>query len=98
MPCIQTLGHMGQVLQWQQYAYLRDNTEVLLAESETTYEFIEKMIQTASRPFRSKRIHIGMDEVFFFREAKTIESRKINIVGCLGSWCWRRSVSSIIWI
>lgn len=65
MPCIQTLGHMGQVLQWQQYAHLRDNTEVLLPESEATYEFIEKMIQTASRPFRSKRIHIGMDEVSF---------------------------------
>lgn len=63
MPCIQTLGHMGQVLQWQQYAHLRDNTEVLLSESEATYEFIEKMIQAASRPFRSKRIHIGMDEV-----------------------------------
>lgn len=54
---------MGQVLQWQQYAHLRDNTEVLLSESEATYDFIEKMIQAASRPFRSKRIHIGMDEV-----------------------------------
>lgn len=53
---------MGQVLQWHQYAYLRDNTEVLLPESELTYDFIEKMIQAASRPFRSKRIHIGMDE------------------------------------
>jgi N-acetyl-beta-hexosaminidase len=62
IPCIQTLGHMGQVLQWQQYAYLRDNTEVLLPESEHTYDFIEKMIQAACRPFRSKRIHIGMDE------------------------------------
>ncbi|CEP14685.1 hypothetical protein [Parasitella parasitica] len=62
MPCIQTLGHMGQVLQWQQYFYLRDNTEVLLAESEPTYDFIEKMILAATRPFRSKRIHIGMDE------------------------------------
>lgn len=53
---------MGQVLQWQQYSYLRDNTEVLLSESEPTYDFIEKMVQTATRPFRSKRIHIGMDE------------------------------------
>ncbi|KAI9472138.1 MAG: glycoside hydrolase superfamily [Benjaminiella poitrasii] len=62
VPCIQTLGHMGQALQWQQYAHLRDNMEVLLPESEATYEFIEKMIQAISRPFRSKRIHIGMDE------------------------------------
>ncbi|KAI8098093.1 glycoside hydrolase superfamily [Gilbertella persicaria] len=62
IPCIQTLGHMGQVLQWQHYAHLRDNTEVLLAESEPTYDFIEKMVLAASGPFRSKRIHIGMDE------------------------------------
>lgn len=63
MPCIQTLGHMGQMLQWPEYAHLRDNTEVFLAESEATYEFLEKLIQTISSPFRSKRIHIGMDEV-----------------------------------
>ncbi|ORE04390.1 glycoside hydrolase [Rhizopus microsporus var. microsporus] len=62
IPCIQTLGHMGQVLQWQQYAHLRDNFEVLLPESEPTYDFIEKLIVSAARPFRSKRIHIGMDE------------------------------------
>ncbi|KAI8138280.1 glycoside hydrolase superfamily [Fennellomyces sp. T-0311] len=62
VPCIQTLGHLGQILQWPHYAYLRDNTEVLLAESEATYEFIEKIIKTAASPFRSKRIHLGMDE------------------------------------
>lgn len=70
VPCIQTLGHLGQVLQWQHYAYLRDNSEVLLAESETTYEFIEKMIQSASRPFRSKRIHVGMDEAYGVGESR----------------------------
>ncbi|KAI8974293.1 glycoside hydrolase superfamily [Pilobolus umbonatus] len=62
IPCIQTLGHMGQILRWQHYTGLRDTMEVLLPEAETTYEFIEKMIQTISRPFRSTRIHIGMDE------------------------------------
>lgn len=54
---------MGQILRWQQFAHLRDNFEVLLPEDETTYEFIEKLIQSTSRQFRSKRIHIGMDEV-----------------------------------
>ncbi|KAI8644970.1 glycoside hydrolase superfamily [Parasitella parasitica] len=73
MPCIQTLGHLGQVLQWQQYSYLRDNSEVLLAESEPTYDFIEKMIQTATRPFRSKRIHIGMDEAHGVGEGRYIQ-------------------------
>lgn len=51
------------MLQWPQYAHLRDNFEVLLAEYEPTYDFIEKLIIAATTPFRSKRIHLGMDEV-----------------------------------
>ncbi|GAA5981366.1 hypothetical protein JCM11641_005296 [Rhodosporidiobolus odoratus] len=41
--CIQTLGHLGQMLQWPKYAHLRDTAEVLLADSEETYQFIEKV-------------------------------------------------------
>ena len=62
IPCIQTLGHLGQVLQWPQYVSMRDTSEVLLAESEQTYEMLDKMITHITRPFRSKRIHLGMDE------------------------------------
>jgi hypothetical protein len=62
IPCIQTLGHMEQVLQWDPYFHLRDTPNVLLADSEPTYDFIRKMIRAASGSLRSKRIHIGMDE------------------------------------
>lgn len=62
VPCIQTLGHLGQVLQWPRFLAMRDTTEVLLAELPETYELLEKMISTATRPFRSKRIHLGQDE------------------------------------
>ncbi|MES2309786.1 MAG: beta-N-acetylhexosaminidase [Verrucomicrobiota bacterium] len=61
-PCIQTLGHMEQMFQWLEYKDLMDVDGVLLAEDEKTYKFIEKLITTASSAFRSKRIHIGMDE------------------------------------
>lgn len=64
IPCIQTLGHMSMVLKWPEYSYLSDNEHVLLAGEEKTYEFIEKMIQAATAPLRSKRIHIGMDEAW----------------------------------
>lgn len=60
--CIQTLGHMGQVLQWPAYAGYLDTPSILLAGEEKTYALIEKMIRAASTPFRSRRIHIGMDE------------------------------------
>ncbi|MBI3832313.1 MAG: beta-N-acetylhexosaminidase [Planctomycetes bacterium] len=61
-PCIQTLGHLEQILQWPAYAKLKDAGGVLIAGDEATYALLEKMIRTASAPFRSKRIHIGMDE------------------------------------
>lgn len=41
--CIQTLGHLGQMLQWPKYGTLRDTAEVLLAEYSETYNFIEKV-------------------------------------------------------
>ncbi|KAI9102465.1 glycoside hydrolase superfamily [Phlyctochytrium arcticum] len=61
-PCIQTLGHLGQVLQWPRFASVRDTHEVILAGSEETYQLIEKMLRAATKPLQSKRIHIGMDE------------------------------------
>ncbi len=61
-PCIQTLAHLEQILQWPAYFSYRDTEGVLLAEEEKTYELVEKMIRAASAPFRSKRIHLGMDE------------------------------------
>jgi len=69
-PCIQTLGHLGQILQWPYYANVRDTSEVLLVEYEETYQLIEKMIKTITKPFRSKLIHIGMDEAHGLGEGR----------------------------
>ncbi|KDN49945.1 glycoside hydrolase family 20 protein [Tilletiaria anomala UBC 951] len=62
IPCIQTLGHLGQMLQWPRFVNLRDTTEVLLAEWPETYVMLEKMIAAATSPFRTKKVHLGMDE------------------------------------
>ncbi|MCE5169143.1 beta-N-acetylhexosaminidase [Paenibacillus profundus] len=64
VPCIQTLGHLAQALKWDYADELRDTEDVLLAGSEETYRFIEDMIVAVTKPLRSKRIHIGMDEAF----------------------------------
>lgn len=61
-PCVQTLGHLNRALHWPALHYLQDNDEVLLADSEETYEFIKQILTAASAPYTSKRIHIGMDE------------------------------------
>lgn len=63
-PCIQVLGHLKRVLHWPAFHRLRDNAEVLLADQDETYEVIEQMLRAASAPFRSRRIHIGMDEAY----------------------------------
>lgn len=62
IPCIECYGHMGHYLFWREAAPMRDTMSVLLAREEATFAFVEEMIKTASECFRSKRIHIGMDE------------------------------------
>ena len=63
VPCIQTLGHLEQILKWRRgYADVRDTSSVVLVDEPKTYELIEKMISFWSQAVRSMRIHIGMDE------------------------------------
>lgn len=62
IPCIQTLAHLAAVLKWECAKELRDTEDILLVDSEQTYVFIQEIIQSAAAPFRSKNIHIGMDE------------------------------------
>lgn len=62
IPCIQTLAHLSAALKWRYANSMKDTEDILLVGSEETYAFVEEMITSASAPFRSKRIHIGMDE------------------------------------
>lgn len=62
IPCIQTLGHLNRVLHWPAMARYADNGEVLLADEPETYRLLERMITAASAPYRTRRIHLGMDE------------------------------------
>jgi hexosaminidase len=62
IPCMQTLAHLTTVLQWPAYAAMKDDDTTLLVGNEKVYEFVERLVVAASEPFRSKRIHIGMDE------------------------------------
>lgn len=62
IPCIQTLAHLHTALRWRAHAELRDTEDILLADSEEVYRLIENMIRTVSACFRSRKIHLGMDE------------------------------------
>lgn len=64
IPCIQTLAHLVDVLKWNVYDDIRENDVCLLVGEEKTYAFLRDLLTAASRPFRSRRIHIGMDEAY----------------------------------
>lgn len=62
IPCIQTLAHIRTTLRWSAYWEYRDSEDVLLVGDPRTYEMIDGMLKTVSSCFRSRRVHIGMDE------------------------------------
>lgn len=64
IPCMQTLGHLETALRWAEYGDIKENDSVLLVGEEKTYAFIEKMLDAASKPFRTNKIHIGLDEAW----------------------------------
>lgn len=64
IPCCQTLAHMPDALRWDVFSKIRDYDACLLVGKDETYRFIEDLIVAASRPFRSKKINICMDEAW----------------------------------
>ncbi len=64
VPCIQTLGHLDRVVHWPAYRHVRENEGVIEPDQEDTYRIIEEFLRAASAPFRSRRIHLGMDEAY----------------------------------
>ena len=64
IPCIQILAHLPDALRWNVYSDIRDYEECLLVGEPKTYKFIEDLITSAVKPFRTKRINVCMDEAF----------------------------------
>jgi hypothetical protein len=62
IPCIQTLGHLEQPLNWSAYDKIKDTASVMFVDKTETYAIIDKMLEFWSGAVRSRRIHIGMDE------------------------------------
>ncbi|TLS37214.1 beta-N-acetylhexosaminidase [Pseudalkalibacillus caeni] len=65
IPSIQTLAHLTTFLRWDSNAEIMDTPDILLAGSPNTYRLIEQMISAVMEPFRTSRLHLGMDEAHF---------------------------------
>ena len=65
IPCIQTLAHLEEFLKWDEPRdkYI-DIDNILCVNIDETRELINQMFKTLSSCFRSKRIHVGMDEAY----------------------------------
>ncbi|ERL65726.1 beta-N-acetylhexosaminidase [Schleiferilactobacillus shenzhenensis] len=62
IPCIQTLAHLLNPMKWPFMHAIQDAPGILLVDDPKTYTFLRHIIAAASAPFRTKKIHIGMDE------------------------------------
>ena len=62
IPCVQTLAHLSTAIRWPDLGAFKDTDDILLVGDEKTYEFVDAVLAQCSKCFRSRRIHLGMDE------------------------------------
>lgn len=62
---IQLLGHLEKIAKYNDYNLLFENSSVLRVGDDRVYQLVDKMLLTISQSFRSKNIHIGMDECYW---------------------------------
>lgn len=60
--CIQTLAHLEQILRHPPYVKLQDTPRIMMVGNPEADALVDKMIAFWSKAFRSRNIHIGMDE------------------------------------
>lgn len=70
IPCIQTLAHLNAIFRWNAFDSVHDTGDILLSDTEQTDALIRAMISTCASIFRSRQIHIGMDEAEMLGKGK----------------------------
>lgn len=73
IPCIQTLAHLNGIFRWNCYTKIHDIDDILLADDEKTYAFIDQMLSAARSSFKSRYINIGMDEAHRLGRGKYLD-------------------------
>lgn len=105
IPCIQTLAHLEGALRWQCFDEVKDCNNILLCGEEKTYTLIEAMIRTCRNCFRTKRIHIGMDEAHMMGLGKYLDRNgfeKREVIFCrhldrVNAICAKYDFNPMIW-
>ena len=71
VPCIQTLAHLNGTLRWRQIPI--DTDDIMLTDDDRTYEMIDRMFASLSKNFKSRKIHVGMDEAYMLGRGKHLD-------------------------
>ena len=101
--CIQTLGHLEHIIRW--HAFPNDSERVLLVDDDRTYALIGKMLDFWGKAFKSRRIHVGMDETHDLGRGRFMDlhgyERGFDIfnrhLGRVNEMCKERGLNPIIW-
>lgn len=73
VPAIQTLAHLNNLVKVPHYADIVDIDDILLVDEPKTYELIDKMFDSISKSFSSRKVNIGFDEAFKVGLGKYLE-------------------------
>lgn len=74
IPCIQMLAHMPDGLRWGCFDKIRDYDACLLVGKEETYDFLRAMLESVRSAFRTKKVHVGMDEAWNLGRGKYLDT------------------------
>lgn len=73
IPCMQTLAHLNAAMRWPGFSEIKDVGDILLVGEEKTYQLIDCMLKSLRKVFRTKKIHIGMDEAHLLGSGKYLK-------------------------
>ena len=71
IPCVQALAHVNGTLRWEHVPV--DTDDIMLVDDERTYELIDHMFASLSKNFKTKKIHVGMDEAYMLGRGKHLD-------------------------
>ncbi len=73
VPYIQTLAHFNSLTRHYAMGHLFDTGDILLADDEEVYRFLEALISACADAFSSRNINIGMDEAYMLGRGRYLD-------------------------
>ncbi len=71
IPCVQALAHVNATLRWEHVPV--DTDDIMLVDDDRTYELIDHMFESLSKNFKTRKIHVGMDEAYMLGRGKHLD-------------------------